>query len=109
METRRAAWSRRVAQWRRSGLSAREFARRRGLNAGTLSHWAWRLGREGQEQGQRGRGDAGRRPALIEVIRTDESSEHFEVELGNGRRVRVPFGFDAATLERLVAVLDPVR
>ena len=36
MGTRRAQWAKRVRQWRQSGLMAREFAERAGINAGTL-------------------------------------------------------------------------
>ena len=42
----REEWARRVARWRRSGLAAREFAERCGVNRHTLVHWAWRLGTE---------------------------------------------------------------
>jgi hypothetical protein len=43
------------------------------------------------------------------VIHADAASDYFEVELGNGRRVRVPFAFDAAALECLLGVVDPAR
>ena len=38
-------WSQLVGEWKRSGQSAGDFARRRGLSPKTLSWWAWRLGR----------------------------------------------------------------
>jgi len=43
-----AEWERVVRQWERSGLSAREFAARRGLVARTLVWWRWRLRRDGE-------------------------------------------------------------
>ena len=38
-----------MAAWRRSGLTAREYASERGLKASTLSWWAWKLGRSAAE------------------------------------------------------------
>lgn len=42
----RGKWSRLVTEWKRSGLTARAFAARRGIRAGTLAWWHWRLGRD---------------------------------------------------------------
>jgi len=39
----RAEWRRVVASWRRSGLTAREFAAAHGLSEGTLRWWSWAL------------------------------------------------------------------
>jgi hypothetical protein len=43
MESTSAArrWSALIAQQERSGLSIRQFARERGLNANTLAWWRW--------------------------------------------------------------------
>jgi len=38
-------WSKTVSQWRRSGLTAPEFAARAGLSRSTLSWWSSELGR----------------------------------------------------------------
>lgn len=48
-KTRRSAkeWAREVAAWRRTGKSARAYARAHGLKASTLTWWAWKVGREG--------------------------------------------------------------
>jgi len=34
------------------------------------------------------------------------SDSRFELELGNGRRLRIPATFEAAALERLLTVLE---
>lgn len=39
-------WSEIVARQERSGLTIRDFARRNGLNANTLTWWRWRLRQE---------------------------------------------------------------
>lgn len=103
MRTREQEWGERVAGWRRSGLTAKRFAASIGVNAGTLTHWAWRLGR-----GQR-RAAAVPVRALVEVMSTAVCDERFEVVVAGGRRVHVPAIFDAAALERLLAVLEAER
>jgi hypothetical protein len=45
--------------------------------------------------------------SIVEVQPTVVSPEsRFEIELGNGRRVRVPATFDAPALKALLAVLE---
>jgi hypothetical protein len=76
----RDEWRRPVDRWKDSGLTAKEFAAKTGINAGTLQFWSYKL----------------RRPA----------PRRFEVELGNGRRLRVPATFDASALKALFAILE---
>ena len=42
---------------------------------------------------------------LVELRSSVESDDRFELELGPGRRLRIPGTFDAEALERLLAVL----
>ena len=111
MESRRGEWAERVAGWRQSGLTAKQYASSIGVNAGTLTHWAWRLGqkqrRRRARRGQRGRGSTAP-AALIEVISSASANgdDRFEVRLENGRRLHVPASFDAAVLDRLLGVLE---
>lgn len=101
----RKTWAERVRQWRRSGLPAREFAERRGLNTKTLWWWAWRLARE-----QKAKQPS---PAFVEVVAHAEPvapaassvARALEVVVA-GARVVVPVGFDEETLRRLVRVLE---
>jgi hypothetical protein len=45
----RKTWAKRVAAWRASGMTCREYAESEGLGAWrTLRYWAWRLEREQQ-------------------------------------------------------------
>lgn len=109
MGSRRDEWAERVRQWRRSGLTAGEFAGSIGMKPSTLRYWAWRLGREervGHEQPRRRR-RAEAEPVtapsrFVEVIAGPVESERFELELPNGWRLRIPAAFDAEALGRLL-------
>lgn len=106
-----ARWAKRVERLERSGLSIRTFAAREGLKPGSLSFWKWKLaGRCGREQ---------RATEAVAPVRFVEltakaapsaaGTAGFEVVLASGRAVRVPGGFDAAELTRLVEVLEKER
>jgi transposase len=101
MRRSRAEWSRQIALWRKSGLTARQYAAEAGLNAGTLKYWKYALGREARG----GSGTKANLP-LIEVRSSVKGHDGFEVELAGGRRVRVPVTFDEEALRRLLAVLE---
>lgn len=117
----RAEWERRVARWRRSRLSAKEFAAREGFNASTLAFWSWKLGtcKNAEPPRRRTRGssrgmpkpDGGRdtdtSQAFVgfELVAPSVEGSDLELVLDDGLRVRVPAGFDAPTLERMVALL----
>ena len=109
MDDRRRQWAERVAGWRRSGVTAKQFAASIGVNPGTLSYWACRLGREprGVSTAPSSAGRAG--AALVEVITGVARDERFELTLSNGRRLHVPASFDAPALERLLGVLEGAR
>jgi transcriptional regulator with XRE-family HTH domain len=97
----RAEWSKRVARWRASGLTAAEFAQRAGLAVGTLRWWSSRLNRLPQEPAR-----AGALSPLTFVEMTGAvRAEPFDVALTSGVRLRVPQDFDAAALVRLLDVL----
>jgi hypothetical protein len=97
----RSVWQRRVERWTRSGLSGAEFASRVGVKEATLRHWKWQLAR----------GVLNSAPAaeFIEVppaLTTSlVSAGVFELALADGRQLRIPAAFDAASLRRLLAVL----
>ena len=106
-------WAKRVERLERSGLTIRTFAEREGLKAGSLSFWKWKLA---QERG----GRSGSVPVgplkFVELMTAPDSarsitaaSPGFEVLLRSGQTVRVPGGFDAAELARLVVVLEEAR
>lgn len=115
----RAVWAKRVERWRDSGLTLKEFAAEIGVNANTLAGWRWRLGSEGGRP--RSVAVAQRGPAFLEIVRPGEAgasepvakaagltreAEPLELVLRSGHRIRVPAGFDGASLRRLVDVLE---
>jgi hypothetical protein len=100
----RAQWQERVAQWKRSGLTAEAFAAERGLNPGTLRWWSSMLRRP-----QPGGPDAG----FVRLVPVEDRSEpspdepaSLDVVLASGRLVRVRRGFDPALLRDLLAALE---
>jgi len=107
---RRELWIGRLGQWRESGLTARAFAARIGVKQGTLVKWKYRLARE---QSARPDGLSSSRPVeFVELSTTvphatvETSDTRLEVVCEGGRSVRVPRGFDAESLRRVVDVLE---
>ena len=94
----RTEWRERVARWRASGVTARTFCEREGLNVSTLRHWAWVLDRDARGEGQ-----------SVEFVEVSPSqaarNEGFVVELRTGDRITVPARFDRAELEKLLSLL----
>lgn len=99
----RMEWAERVGRWEASGLSAALFAARTGISAKSLVWWRWKL---------RSLPQVALAPALdflpVRVVDTrahpPSTVEPIEIALPNGRVVRVPTGFDAAELERVLAI-----
>jgi hypothetical protein len=109
---RREVWVHRIERWRESGLSAREFSARHGFKATTLHHWSWRLRRE-QDREAPPRSPKSRRPSIAPLaplsfieVQATSTEERFELELNDGRRLRIPSGFAADSLQRLLGVLE---
>jgi hypothetical protein len=98
-ERKEQQWRRWINRWRASGLSGRAFCARHGLAAASFYQWRRVLERRAAEAAAfvpvQVVADAG--PAQVSAL---------EVVLADGRAVRVGPGFDAATLRRLLAVLE---
>lgn len=94
---RQEQWAERVERWRASGLTAREFAAREGINRRTLTYWSWKLGRERRA-----------RPAFIEVEPPAPPQDQgcIEIVVRDSVRVRVSGAFDPAVLQRVIAALE---
>jgi transposase-like protein len=95
-------WRRLIAEQEKSGRGVAEFAENRGLCAATLYWWRSRLRRRRRDEMAIVPVNVvaeGRAPA----VRGDGC---FELELLSGHRLRVPAGFDADELARLVAAVE---
>jgi transposase len=99
---RAEVWAERIARWRESGLSTREFAARENLKSSTLGYWKWKLDCEARAR-------AGS-VKFVEVIGVaaagSETAAPFELVCAGGRLVRVPASFDAGALGRLLDVVE---
>ena len=105
-------WRRQIAQQVRSGLSQADFCRRKGISPGSLAWWKGELKRRRQRAKPRSYGaqpPQGRfvPVRLIQERRPGGTDGSFEVELRNGRRIRVPSPFDGEALGHLLAILEP--
>jgi transposase-like protein len=94
-------WRRLIQQWKNSGLTVRAFCARHHITQ--PSFYAWR--RELQER------DAATAFVPVHVETDDQlarpiSIPTIEVVLAGGQCVRVPPGFDPATLRQLLVVLQ---
>ena len=95
-----------VAEFANSGMDMSEFCRSRGLSRSTL----YRHLKKRPSEGDPGSGSI--ELLAVEVAGVPCSSPirqpQLAVVLGNARRIEVNPGFDAATLARLVSVLEGV-
>ena len=98
-------WAKRVAAWRASGLTCREFAEREGLGVWrTLRYWAWRLDRERRTA----------KPKLVRVVREPgpvvvperPTAEVVELEVRvRGARIAVRAELEAQALSAVLEVI----
>lgn len=103
----RAEWEQRVAQWKRSGLTAELFAAQRGFNPGTLRWWSSALHRPvAGERAQAAEVGFARVVPVEDAAPRPAEPAALEVVVGSGRVVRVRQGFDAALLRELLSALE---
>ena len=89
-----------VEEFISGGMKRSEFCRTRGLSLGTLRRHL-----------KGGKQKAKQTPRLVAVELEEKATQRanaLEVVLGRGRRVEVRPGFDATTLQALIAVLERV-
>jgi hypothetical protein len=90
-----------VGAWRRSGESLSQFAGRYGLRGERISRWVSRI--EKPESS----GPSFHQVRLVEAQdRWDDGGERIEVVLTDGRTVRLPHGFAAEDLHKVLRVLE---
>jgi hypothetical protein len=91
-----------VAEYEASGLTMREFCRQKNIPPNTLGRYLKRYGRqavvaEGCQQW-----------VAVEVSEPHPAGSGVALVLRSGRRIEVAYGFDAATLERLVKAVEQI-
>ena len=103
-------WRRTLRQFRRSGLSVRDYCRQHHLAEPVFYAWRRTIAQRDREAVAR---RAARRadtptapPAFVPINVVPDGPAAVEVVLGRGRIVRVTAGFDAALLVRVVAALE---
>lgn len=97
-----------LEDWRRSGLSLREFGRRKGLGYAKLVYWRRKLRLKRQRSEVADGAQVADRWLPVRVIPSSvgaDGTAAYEVRLANGLRVGVAAGFDAGELSRLMQVL----
>jgi transposase-like protein len=102
-----------VSSYSQSGLSRSQFCRQHGLSLSTLNrHCQHVRHRDALRSASMNRSLSAVEMPLARVEFVEKSAAHTEqhapllIELSGGRRIAVSAGFDAATLTRLIAVLE---
>ena len=102
-----------VSSYPQSGLSRSEFCRQHGVSLSTLSKYCPHARqRDALPLASMSKSLSAVELPLARVEFVEKSATHTEqhdpllVELAGGRRIAVSAGFDAATLTRLIAVLE---
>jgi hypothetical protein len=98
-ERKERQWRRWIRAWRTSGLSVQAFCAQHALAQPRFYFWRRELDRR----------DATAATFVPVHLVTEQDpcpGRSLEVQLAGGRTVRVPPGFDAATLRQLLAVLE---
>lgn len=112
-------WRPRVEEWAKSGLTAKEFCRRRKLCYWSFCKWRRRLCEAGRDKPSRS--PEPEKPRFLPVHVVDRGAElvtpphavpgdaaGIELVLRTGRLVRVARGFDPGALAAVIAVAEGV-
>jgi hypothetical protein len=103
-------WQRTIGEAARSGLSAREFCRRRKLTVSQFYWWQRRL-KMNVRKGAAQRLGSDAKEASFALV-SDESltaQAGIELVLGDGRRLRIHKGVDGETLRAVLAAMEATQ
>ena len=105
MGAARQKWQRHVSAWRHSGLTARDYAARAGVNAQTLKWWKWNLGKLASGELVLEFAEVISDPP--EGVERQEDEPAFAIFLSVGDyELAIGKQFEASTLHRLLDVLE---
>ena len=98
-------WRSTIREAARSGISVREFCRRRKLHESQFYWWQRRLSLAGSKRRQQ----HGAGPASFALVSEEPGGGDAGIELvlGGGRRLRIARGVDEATLRAVLAAVEP--
>jgi len=107
----RAVWAKRVDGWRKSGLTAAEYARRSGLTEKSLRWWKWQLAQPRDAAPSEAKKKAAQIPSPLTFVEMTSALQRgpIEVVLVSGALIRLPTDFDAASFARVLDVLERQR
>ena len=104
-------WSKRVAEWRESGLTAAAYCEKHGVGLSALRHWSHRLGRRSAAPATGGATTV-RLARIVSIAATAATAPTAEagprsslVLEVRGARIMVDVGFDRVTLAEVLDVL----
>jgi len=102
-------WRRMVRQWRRSGLSIRDFCAERQIAEGNFYAWRRTIAERDVQAARFVPVHVVPDPKPIDDGSGNVSENGLELLLGTSRVLRIGQNFDAATLRRLLALLEEGR
>jgi hypothetical protein len=103
----RDVWVGRVAQWRESGATAAEFARKLGVSVSSLRWWSWKLG--STQRRRKSAKTTSVSPLTFVEMTSAVRREPIEIVLASGTRVLVAVDLEQSVLERLFDAIERRR
>ena len=103
-------WQQRLGEAARSGMSIREYCRRRRLKESQFYWWQRRL-RLGRQEGAGSRPGVNGPAASFALVSEagGAAGAGIELVLGDGRKLRIRKGVEEETLRAVLAALEPPR
>jgi transposase-like protein len=103
-------WRQKIHDAARSGLSIREFCRRRHIKESQFYWWQRRLKESQQSSGAQRRAENGKEASFALVSNDSGAAEAgIELVLQDGRRLRISRGVDEQTLRAVLAAVEPAE
>lgn len=109
----REEWRQLIRQWESSSETAEGFCERHDLGLSTFRWWRWFL-RQGSGEAWGPRQEPCEAwvevtPVSLPPSAQESGASDLRLVLGEGITIRVPVGFDAPTLERLIQTLGVIE
>lgn len=99
-------WRRLLRRWQNSGWTVRAFCAEQGVSEASFFAWRRTLAERDQRPAAPPESPATFVPLRVIATPAPEAGRPFEVVLNDERVVRVPAGFDPASLRQLLAILQ---